>query len=196
MIKYIFKELEMKNAIIFHGGGSSNNSFWYPYLKKELVKRGYRVWLPYLQSQDDLDLKKFLPWVLKNGKFTRETVIIAHSDGCPLTLAVLEKINIKIKQAILVAGYATPLSPPVTNKTLKAHYDWQRIKSNVKEIVFIHSDNDPWGCDIKQGKYLFKKLGGTLIIRHGEGHMGSSKFNQPYKKFPLIIPLIENKLWG
>ena len=34
-------------------------------------------------------------------------------------------------------------------------------------------------------------LGGTLIIRHGEGHMGSSKFNQPYKEFPLLTKLID-----
>jgi len=183
----------MKNAIILQGGGNLPNSFWYPYVKKELEKRGYQVWLPHLQTKDEIDLKRFLPFVLKKGKFTRKTVIIAHSDGCPLTLAVLEKIKVKIKQAILVAGYATSLPPPVTTKTLKTSYDWQKIKKNVETIVFIHSDNDPWGADNKQGRYMFEKLGGTLIIKHGEGHMGSVKFNQPYKKFPLLISLIENK---
>lgn len=182
---------KMKNAIILHGGGNTQDAIWFPYVKKELEKRNYEVWLPYLKSEDELNLKEVLPFVLKNGKFTRETVIIAHSDGCPLTLAVLEKINIKVKQAILVAGYATIPSSLVSNKTLQANYDWQKIKKNVEEIVFIHSDNDHWGCDDKQGKYMFEKLGGTLIIKHGEGHMGSVKFNQPYKKFPLLISLIE-----
>jgi hypothetical protein len=37
---------------------------------------------------------------------------------------------------------------------------------------------------------VFEKLGGTLIIRHGEGHMGSTLFNQPYRKFPLLEKLL------
>jgi hypothetical protein len=43
---------------------------------------------------------------------------------------------------------------------------------------------------------MFDKLGGTLIIKSGEGHMGSDSFNQPYKEFPLIITLVKDKLWG
>lgn len=58
------------------------------------------------------------------------------------------------------------------------------------EIIFINSDNDPWGCDDKQGRKMFDKLGGTLIIRH-DGHMGSEKFNQPYREFPLVVKLVE-----
>lgn len=63
-------------------------------------------------------------------------------------------------------------------------------------LPYVKSDNDPWSCDDKQGKRMFDKLGGTLIVRHDEGHMGSDSFNQPYKEFPLIIKLVENKLWG
>jgi hypothetical protein len=37
---------------------------------------------------------------------------------------------------------------------------------------------------------MFDHLGGTLIVRHGEGHMGSDSFNQPYKEFPLLEKLI------
>lgn len=69
-------------------------------------------------------------------------------------------------------------------------YDWERIKTHVRDVVFIHSDNDPWGCDDKKGREMFDHLGGTLIIRHGEGHMGSNKFNQPYREFPLLLKLI------
>ena len=65
-----------------------------------------------------------------------------------------------------------------------------KIKSNVKDIIFINSDNDPWGCDDKEGYYMFENIGGTLIVRHGEGHMGSNDFNQPYKEFPLLEKLI------
>ena len=59
-------------------------------------------------------------------------------------------------------------------------------------MILINSDNDPWGCDDKAGKFIFDNLGGTLIIRHGEGHMGSNTFNQPYREFPLLLELIES----
>lgn len=185
----------MKNAIILQGAGETQKSFWLPYIKKELGKKGYKVWLPQLPGIDNPQLKEILPFVLKNGKFTKETVIIAHSAGCPLTLSVLENIKVKIKQAILVAGYFSPL-PEGANDILQEKYNWKKIRSHVEDIVFINSDNDPWGCDDKQGKKMFNKLGGTLIIRHGEGHMGSDSFNQPYKKFPLLITLIDGGLWG
>jgi len=185
----------MKNAIILQGAGETQKSFWLPYVKKELEKRGYEVWLPQLPGINNPQLEEVLPFVLKGGKFTDETVIIAHSAGCPLALSVLESINVKIKQAILVAGYSSPL-PEGANGILQEKYDWEKIRNHIEDIVFIHSDNDPWGCNDKQGKRMFDKLGGTLIIKHGEGHMGSDSFNQPYQKFPLIITLVENTLWG
>lgn len=38
---------------------------------------------------------------------------------------------------------------------------------------------------------MLDHLGGMQIIKHGEGHMGSDKFKQPYKEFPLLIKLIQ-----
>ncbi len=186
----------MKNAIILIGSGETPESFWYPFVKSELEKRGYSVFTPMLPDNEMPDISKTLPFVLKNCKFDENTVIIAHSAGCPLTLAVLENINVKIKQAVLVAGYSTSIGTEKGNGALQKSYNWKKISANVQDIIFINSDNDPWGCDDKQGKNMFDHLGGTLIIRHGEGHMGSNRFNQPYKEFSLIVELIEKQLWG
>jgi hypothetical protein len=179
----------MKNVIILQGAGETIESFWLPYIKKELEASGYAVWLPQLPGIDNPQLKEVLQFVLKRGKFSEETLLIGHSAGCPLILSVLENIPVKIKKAILVAGYCEPL-PAGANDILQKKYNWEKIKQNVDEIIFINSDNDPWGCDDKQGKIMFNNLGGTLIIRHGEGHMGSDKFNQPYKEFPFLLKLI------
>jgi len=88
----------MKNAIILQGAGETQKSFWLPYVKKELEKRGHEVWLPQLSGIDNPQLKKILPFVLKNGKFTKNTVIITHSAGCPITLSVLENISTKLSR--------------------------------------------------------------------------------------------------
>lgn len=122
--------------------------------------------------------------------------MISHSAGSPLALAVIENIKVKIRKVVLIAAYWRKIPPPGANKALSENYNWEKIKSHVGEVVIVNSDNDPWGCDDKQGKEIFEKLGGVLITKHGEGHMGSEKFNQPYKKFPLLIKLVEDQLWG
>ncbi|MFH0711232.1 MAG: alpha/beta fold hydrolase, partial [Candidatus Aenigmatarchaeota archaeon] len=180
---------DMKNAIILHGTGGNPNTFWYPYLKRELEKRGFEVWVPQLPNSDNL--KEVLEFVMKNGNFTEETVVIGHSAGCPLVLSVLENIKIKVKKAILVAGFTTPLPNDAGNPLLQKKYDWEKIKQNAKEMVFINSDDDPWKHDDKQGRMMFDKLGGTLIILHGQGHMGSDTFKQSYKEFPLLVKLVD-----
>ncbi len=96
----------MKNAILFHGGSCTPNSYWLPSIKKFLEKHGYSVWAPQLPKPEAPDLKIQLPFVLKNATFNNETVIIGHSSGCPLILSILENIGVKINKAILVAGYA------------------------------------------------------------------------------------------
>lgn len=180
----------MKNAIILQGAGETTESFWLPWLKKELEARGYEVWLPQLPNNNDPDIKKNLPFVLDTGKFTEDTIIIGHSAGCPLILSILENIGVKIRQAILVAGFSTPLpGEDAANKILQDNYNWEKIKKNIEDIIFINSVNDPWGCDDKQGRKMFENLGGSLIINN-EGHMGSDSFNQPYKEFPLLLKLI------
>lgn len=182
--------IEQLNAIIFHGPGETPNSFWYPYVRRGLEERGYSVWVPQLPDTDNPDIAKWLPLVLEQGKFTERTVLIGHSAGAPLILSVLERTEVEIRQAILVAGFSSALpsgKPPI----LQDNYDWNGIRQHAKKFVFINSDNDPWGCDDKQGRVMFDHLGGMLIIKHGDGHMGSNTYNQPYKEFPLLLQLID-----
>jgi hypothetical protein len=181
----------MKNANIFHGTGCNSHSYWFPYVKAELETRDYKVWVPDLPDTDLPDLKKWLPVALK-GLYSPETVIIGHSAGGPLLLSILEHLDNPIRMAILVAGYAREKGPrKVPELILQNEYDWGKIKKNVKKIFFINSDNDPWGCNDVEGRYMFDHLGGTQIIKHGEGHMGSDTYKQPYKEFPLLVKLIE-----
>lgn len=126
--------------------------------------------------------------MLTNGKFFEETIIIGHSTEASLILSILENIDKKIKQAILVSGYAQPL-PEKEGLKREGKFNWSVIREHLQDIIFINSDNDPWGCDDKQGRIMFDNLGGTLIIKH-EGHMGSTTYNQPYREFPLLLKLI------
>ncbi|MBP6943050.1 MAG: alpha/beta hydrolase [Candidatus Buchananbacteria bacterium] len=176
------------NAIILHGTGSFNTDYWFPDLKEKLEAKGFQVWLPQLPEADVPNLDDWVSFVLKNGTFNSETVLIGHSAGAQLILSILENIDVQIKQSILVSGYAQSLRQNKTSEE-KPKLDWQKIKSHSQDFVFINSDNDPWGCDDVQGRIMFDHLGGMQIIKH-DGHMGSTTYKQPYKEFPLLIRLV------
>ena len=156
----------MKNAIIFHGTGDSPNDYWFPYLRKELEKRGYEVWAPLLPNAENPNLKDWLSFILENGKITSETMLVGHSSGARIILSILENVDTKIEKAILVSGYAKPLSKDSNSEKGKEEFDWEKIKGKFQDIIFINSDNDHWECDDKQGRIMFDNLGGMQVILH------------------------------
>jgi predicted alpha/beta hydrolase family esterase len=181
----------MKNAIILHAMDDSPDNHWYPWLKSQLEDRGYDVWAPQLPENKNPQLNVWIPFILKNAKFTENTVIVGHSAGASVILAVLEELKIKINQAILVAGFSFY---PGGDGILKPSYDWDKIKSNTKEMVFINSDNDPYGHDDTRGRIMLEMLdmdGGIQIIMKSQGHFCSNASNHTYKEFPLLLRLIK-----
>jgi uncharacterized protein len=178
-----------KRAILFHGTDETPDSYWYPWLAEQLRSRSYEVEIPHYPDINHTPIEQFLPHVLSNHTFTESTVLIGHSAGGPLLLSILENIQVVVPQALLVAGYAQTKPGREASAVLQAHYDWDKIKQHVKDIVFINSVEDPWGCDAEQGRYMFDQLGGTQIIRN-EGHFGSATNNQPYPTFELLNGLI------
>lgn len=175
----------MKNAIFIHGDRETPNSFWFPYLKSRLEKRGYKVWIPYITN-----FKKQVSSILREGEFKENTLLVGHSAGCQFILNILENLSTPVRKIVLISGYAYPLSNEEDATLGIVNYNWKKIKTSAREFIFINSVNDPWGCSDKHGRYMFDRLGGTLVINQ-EGHMGSTKFNQPYKEFPLLLQLID-----
>ena len=52
----------------------------------------------------------------------------------------------------------------------------------------MNSAVDPYGCDAGQGRAMFDRVGGTLIVRI-DGHFGD--YNQEYPTFELLDRLID-----
>lgn len=179
----------MKNAIIFHGTDDNPDSYWYGWLKQQLEDAGYKVSAPYYPEINHEPIETFLPKVLADHSFDSETVLVGHSAGGPLILSILQAIDQPVAQAILVAGYSEHPYDQMEDPILQKSYEWAKIKSNAKEIIYINSVVDPWSCNAAEGRKMFDKTGGTQIIRN-EGHFGSGKWNQPYPTFPLLTALI------
>jgi len=127
-----------------------------------------------------------LPKVLGAHDFTADTVLVGHSGGAALLLAVLENLPDSVAQTILVAGYCTMVNESA-EPVLQDTYDWDRIRANGGDLYFINSVEDPYGCDADQGLLLFDHLGGTQIIRN-DGHFGDH--DQPFETFDLLNGLV------
>jgi len=131
-------------------------------------------------------IASFLAKVLSGHTVDENTVLVGHSGGAALLLGILEHIQSAVAQAILVAGYMTPPNAGI-EPVLQGRYDWEKIKQHVRDIYFVNSITDPYGCDDKQGRAMFTHLGGTQIIRDEE-HFGSPE--QEYPTFDLLDRLI------
>jgi uncharacterized protein len=175
-----------RRAIIFHGTGGHPDHCWYRWLGARLEARGYAVEIPHYPGLNRDPIETFLPTVLASHAFDGRTVLVGHSGGAALLLALLERVDTPVAQAVLVAGYATPPNES-EEPVLQDAYDWERIKVNAGDICFVNSVRDPYGCDAGQGRRMFERLGGTQIIRD-EGHFGD--IGDPYPTFELLDRLI------
>jgi predicted alpha/beta hydrolase family esterase len=175
-----------RNAIIFHGTGANPEVAWYQWLGKRLAERGYTVAIPHYPSLNVEPIATFLPMVLASHNFDEDTVLVGHSGGAALLLAVLEHIDVRVLQAVLVAGYCT--QPNTEDEpVLQATYDWAAIRAHARDLYFVNSRHDPYGCDDGQGRAMFERLGGTQIIGD-DGHFGD--YDQPFPTFELLDKLI------
>ena len=175
-----------RRAIIVHGTGGHPDAVWYPWLADRLSARGYVVDRPHLPGLNVEPVARTLPRLLEARTLDADTVLVGHSGGAALLLAVLEHLDGPVAQAVLVAGYCTPPND-ADEPVLQESYDWDRVRANAGDLVLVNSVRDPYGCDAEQGRAILDRAGGTLVVRD-DGHFGD--VDQPYATFPLLDRLI------
>ncbi|MGC3992814.1 MAG: alpha/beta hydrolase [Propionicimonas sp.] len=175
-----------KSAVIFHGTGGNPGVAWYPWLADRLAARGYAVQVPHYPGLNVEPVGTFLPKVLADVHVDEGTVLVGHSGGAALLLALLQHLDTTVARAVLVAGYCT--RPNASEEpVLQDEYDWDAIRAHARDLCFVNSVVDPYGCDATQGRAMFDRLGGTLVIRD-DGHFGD--YDQPFPTFDLLDRLI------
>src|SRR3989338_2170809 len=131
-----------QKAIILHAWYSNSKFNWYPWLKKELEKKGYKVYLPELPTMNtDLpDMALQLKTIQNAVDIDEDTTVIGHSLACLLAMRLAERK--KYKKMVLVAGW------DINDLTVEHRLVWPskinhtKIKENVEEIYCLSSDND------------------------------------------------------
>lgn len=176
----------MKQALILQGWPQKTTQHWYPWLKIELEKKGYKVFLPALPTMytKNPNMDKQLKFLEKLVKFNRETVVVGHSLGTQLAMRLAEKHQ--YKTMILVGGWDfNDLTKGIESFWVRP-INHKKIIKNTKKRFVVHSNNDPYVTKLiasdmagrLKAKFVFIKNGGHFMDTDG------------YKKFPQLLKLI------
>lgn len=181
--------------ILIHSTGGDPDECWYPWLKAELERLGHEVLVPTFPTPEGQTLnnwmKAFKPYI---EKIDEQTVFVGRSIGPVFILRILERIDVKVRACILVAGFVSDLKMPefdeYVNSFIKEPYNWNQIKTNCKEFVVFHADNDPI-VSLKHGEEMAEKLGVKPIIIPNAGHFNTG--TDYFIKFPEILERIKEE---
>ncbi|MFA4983402.1 MAG: alpha/beta hydrolase [Candidatus Micrarchaeia archaeon] len=179
----------MKNAIIIHGTEGYPGENWFPWLKRELEKEGYKVAVPQFPSPPKIPAK-LDEWfgVLRDygQSIDENTILIGHSLGGVFTLRILERRKSPVLAACLVG---TPIGVrPILNYGRDSSFsgfsfDWKSIIKGARHFVVFQSDDDPY-VSIGNGEELAKNLGVKLDFVPNAGHFNTKA---GYTEFDLLL---------
>lgn len=177
----------MKNALIIHGTEGYPEENWFPWLKTQLERRGYKVAVPQFPTPHNQTPEAWFKVLQPYEKsFDKESILIGHSLGGAFLLRVLEKIPTKIKAAVFVA--ASVGVQPIENYEgdmpfVEKPFDWEKIRDSAENIFVFHSDDDPLVC-VGNGEKIAQELKGDFIRLKNAGHINAKA---GYTTFELLL---------
>lgn len=185
----------MKTAIIFHGTLGTPDGNWFQWLKKELEARDITVWLPQLSRAEQPSLNEWYRFVKEHCPFpiNENTLIVGHSSGAILALVIAQNNMEKIGAIVDVSVFHdNSLQWEPNGRLFDVQFDWPAIQQGVNELLFIHSDNDPY-VPLDQAQFVASSCDAELILIPGQGHFNLEQGDE-YKQFPKLLGiLVERK---
>ena len=185
----------MKNALILHGTDNDSSGNWFPWLKNELEKKSWKVWVPDLPQADKPSIKRYNRYIFSNDdwEFNEKSVLIGHSSGAVAILGLLQHLpkDTEVDTCIFIGSFKDNLGWDALDGLFEEPFDFEKIKQKANNFIFIHSDNDPY-CPLEHAQYLSNKLDGELIVKKGQEHFNLEK-SLEYEEFPLILRLLSDQ---
>jgi len=167
----------MKRVFIIHGWEGTPYNHYHKWLKSELEKLGYEVFLP---AMPDTDAPVIEAWVghLKElvGTPDKDTYFVGHSIGCQTILRYLETVSTPVGKAVFVAGWfdlknlEDDEAEKIAAPWIKTPIDITKVTKVLPSSTLIISDNDPFGA-FEENKKKFAELGSKIIVLHNAGHI-------------------------
>jgi len=164
-IDFEIRTKEKPNFVLLHGYNGSPRKNFFPWLKKELVRRGYRAQAPRLPRPEDPRIKEQVDYVLKIASFDRNTILVGHSLGGVVALKTLERLAKPIRKTVLVTSFLE--NRFLDNDIFESHtFDWRFDKKKICRNagrLFVLRDLGDDTVPSDQSIKLVELFGGTLI---------------------------------
>lgn len=167
----------VKRVFIVHGWDGNPQEGWFPWLKKELEKRGFYVEVPKMPDTSKPKIDAWVSYLSKTvGNADENTFFVGHSVGCQTILRYLETLpnQMLVSGCVFVAPWfnlvgLTEDEERIIRPWLEKPIEFTRVKLHTSNFISIFSDNDPFVS--LENKNLFKNLlGSKIIVKHKKGH--------------------------
>ncbi|MFA5000069.1 MAG: alpha/beta fold hydrolase [Patescibacteria group bacterium] len=183
-----------KRVYIIHGWDGYPEEGWFPWLKRELEARGFKVFVPQMPSADEPRINNWIPAIKNLVKDPDEhTYFVGHSMGCQAIARYIEIIpkGIKIGGAVFVAGFFKRLTNlededmvrSVADEWLRTPLNLEIVAKHIKKSIAVFSDNDPY-VPIDNKDDFLNFLHSKIIIEHSMGHFSGST---GVKELPVVL---------
>ncbi len=188
----------MKKIIIVHQWMAGAEGDWRPWLRLELEKLGYEVFVPEMPDIDSPIIEK---WVGKLAEVVgtpdKYTYFVGHSIGCQTIMRYLDSYQFKpletVGGAVFVAGWFN-LKNLEDQETIEVAKPWietpinlNKVKTVLPKSTLIISNNDPYGCFEENIKKFAQFISNNIIIPNA-GHFTSQ---DGFLEFPEIIKQLQ-----
>lgn len=173
-----------KRVFIVHGWDGYPEEGIFPWLKKELQKKDFAVFIPSMPNPLKPVMESWVQFLKEQiGTPDEDTILFGHSIGAQTILRYLESLGDgeKIGGAVFLAGwihltdeaYEVEEDLEIAKPWLAALIGWDKIKARAKKFICIFSDDDPL-VPISDAKIFESKLGAKIIMEYGKEHFSGS----------------------
>jgi hypothetical protein len=178
-----------KTAIILHGTKGSPEGNWFPWLKAELIAKGYKVYVPELPTRENQTKEAWCAALREQcPAFDENTTLIGHSCGATFILHILEVCQ-PVERSILVSPVLDDIGISEyddLNHTFVHHgFDWQKIQKAMGKARILHGDNDPY-VSATHPQAIADNLHLDVEWIAGGGHLNAET---GYTQFPRLMEI-------
>ena len=187
----------MKRVFIIHGWGGCPEEGWFPWLKKELEKRGFKVLIPQMPNAENPKIENWVPFLGKLvGKADEETFFVGHSIGCQAIMRYFETLpkNVKVGGVVFVAGWFNLIGlggeeKLIAKPWIETPISLAKVILHMKKFVAIFSDNDPF-VPFSDSEIFREKLGAKIIVEKEKEHFsGEDGINELPSALKAVLEL-------
>ncbi len=165
-----------KRVFLVHGWDGYPDNHWFPWLKKELESRGFKVESLAMPNAAHPKVFEWLSKITESvGNPTKDDYFVGHSLGCISIVRYIVQLppEAKVGGCVFVAGFSGNINIPEIAEFYLLPLDFKNTKKHCENFVTIFSDNDP--VVPLDNKNLFEdKLSARTIVEHNKGHFCKS----------------------